>query len=70
MAEQNKGMKWNDFNKMHVEGGKLYWDNKEVLTKQVVSLRWFELCLATIAALGTLIAAIWPIALHFGLLGA
>lgn len=69
MADENKGMKWDDFDRMHVEDGKLYWDNKEVLTKQVISLRWYELCLATVAAIGTFISAAWPIALHFGWLG-
>lgn len=67
MARQ--GISLEDFDKMHVDGGKLYWDNKEVVTKQVISLRPFELLLAFTAAVGTLLSALWPIALHFHWLG-
>ncbi|MCX5579457.1 hypothetical protein [Kaistia terrae] len=69
MDQQGKEMGWNDIKKMHVKDGKLFWDGKEVMTKQVVSLRWFELVLATTVAVSTVATAIWPIALHLGLFG-
>jgi hypothetical protein len=31
----------------------LFWDGKEIQTRQVVSLRWIELALACLAAVGT-----------------
>ena len=38
---------------VHEKRNKLYWDGQEIVTKQVVSLRWFELTLATLATIGT-----------------
>ncbi len=38
---------------IHEKDNKLYWDGQEIVTKRVVSLRWFELLLAILAATGT-----------------
>ncbi|MFI5409123.1 hypothetical protein [Kaistia sp. UC242_56] len=69
MAKDGKGMAWSDFNDMSVKDGKLFWDGKEVATKQIVSLRWIELILATVVAISALVTAVWPIALQFGWFG-
>jgi len=38
---------------LHEKDNKLYWDGEEIVTKRVVSLRWYELTLATLATIGT-----------------
>lgn len=48
--------------------GRLYWKGQGVVLEQRISLRPFELGLATIASLATLTAAVWPILLHFKVL--
>ena len=38
---------------VHEKDHKLFWDGQEIVTKRVVRLRWYELILATMAAIGT-----------------
>jgi hypothetical protein len=45
--------------------GRLLWNGEEVVTKQRITLRWFELLLATIATIATVASALWPIIDHF-----
>jgi hypothetical protein len=40
-----------DFLGIHEQTGRLYWDGQELVTR--VHLRWFELILAILAAVGT-----------------
>ena len=35
---------------VHEQSGKLYWEGKEIYTRKKVSLRWYELLLASITA--------------------
>jgi hypothetical protein len=51
------------------DGQKLYWDGVAVVTEQRFTLGTFERILAGLAAAGTLIGALWPIAQYFGFLG-
>lgn len=52
----------------HVDDkGKLLWNGEEVVTKQRVTLRWFELLLATLATVATIVSAGWPIVDRFWL---
>jgi hypothetical protein len=39
---------------VHEDTGQLYWEGKEIVTKRVVSLRWYELTLLTLVAVGTI----------------
>ena len=38
---------------IHEQKDSLYWDGKEIVTRRVISLRWFELVLATSVAVST-----------------
>ncbi|WP_375570170.1 hypothetical protein ABWH92_16320 [Ahrensia marina] len=38
---------------VHEDTGQLFWDGKEIVTKQIVRLRGYEVFLATLAAIGT-----------------
>ena len=50
------------------ESGQLFWKNKPVVTKSRVTLRWFELSLAVVAAIGTLASGLHPFMVSFGYL--
>jgi hypothetical protein len=66
MAQENE-MTIRDMGRFKVKGGKLLWDGEEVQTEQQVSLRWFELTLASFATVATATMAAWPIIEHFWL---
>jgi hypothetical protein len=46
--------------------GRLYWKGKPVLVEQRLSLRRYELALATIAAGGAFLAGVHPFGASFG----
>lgn len=48
------------------DDGRLYWKGQPVLLEQKLSLRGFELTLATIAAIGAALAGIHPFGQSFG----
>ena len=50
---------------MEVEGDKIFWRGHEIKVQKQVSLGAFERILAGLAALATVIAAAFPIAVHF-----
>lgn len=47
----------------------LYFDGKKVLIERKISLEGWTLALAAVATAAGVIAALWPIAVHFGLVG-
>jgi hypothetical protein len=47
------------------DDGRLYWKGEPVVTQQRVGLEGATLALAAVATLATVVAAAWPIALHF-----
>jgi hypothetical protein len=47
----------------------LYWDGDKVVIERKVSLEGWTLALAAIATVAGVVAAVWPIAVHFGLVG-
>lgn len=47
--------------------GRLYWRGTGVVLEQRITLEGLTLALAIIGALSALVAAVWPILLHFKL---
>jgi hypothetical protein len=43
---------------IHEATGHLYWDGAEIEIRQTISLRWYELALATVAALAVVASAV------------
>jgi hypothetical protein len=65
MARSVKGL--DEYDAFEVdEAGQLYWKGKPVLFEQRVSLRLYEFVLATVAAIGALLAALHPLGISFG----
>lgn len=50
---------------MEVDGDNIYWRGKEIKLQKQVSLGSFERFLAALAALSTVVAAAFPVAVHF-----
>lgn len=44
----------------------LFWDGRPVETKRSVNLEGWSLALAIVATGATVVAAVWPVGLHFG----
>lgn len=63
-----KGLSWAATDRFGLddETGELYWDNKKIVTGQMVTLQRFERGLATVAAVAALLAAIHPFGVSFG----
>lgn len=67
-----KPLTWHQFDDLKVddETGRLYWRELPLVTRQKVSLEWPTFILAMVATAAGSIAALWPIAVHFGVFGA
>ena len=67
-----KPLTWNQFDDLKVddETGLLYWRDMALVTRQKVSLEWPTFILAAIATGAGVVAAVWPILVHFGVVGA
>ncbi len=63
----SRALTWDDTGDLGImEGtGQLLWRGREVVTKQQVSLRGFELFLATVVAVSSVAMAVFPILVHF-----
>lgn len=46
--------------------GRLYWKGQQVVTEKVVSLQTYERILATVAAIGAILAGVHPFGHSFG----
>lgn len=48
------------------DDGRLHWHDAKVSVEKKISLRWYELILATIGAFGALAAGVHPFLVSFG----
>lgn len=55
---------------VHDQTQEIYWDGNKLAVERKVSLEGWTLALAFIATGATVVAAVWPIALHFGFFAA
>jgi hypothetical protein len=67
-----KPLTWNQFDDLKVdeETGLLHWRELPLVSRQKVSLEWPTFILAAVATGAGVVAAVWPILVHFGVVGA
>jgi hypothetical protein len=66
MIMTERGMTFADMGDLHVVDGKLHWKGQAIVVDQKLSLRRYELILATGGALGALLAGVHPFLVSLG----
>lgn len=62
-----KEITWDGLGKFSVDDdGRLYWDGQAVVLEQRITLKGYELVLATVAATGAALAGIHPFGVSLG----
>ncbi|MDE0880879.1 hypothetical protein [Aurantimonas coralicida] len=63
-----RALSFDDMDDLEIDGdGRLYWKGKAVRVEQKVSLEAYQIVLATMAAVGAVLAGIHPFGHSFGL---
>lgn len=66
---ERKGITWDDLAKLEVDDvGRLHWNGEAVILEKRLRLETYQIWLATLATIGTLLAGIHPFLVSFGIL--
>ncbi|TBY52975.1 hypothetical protein E0H46_38645 [Rhizobium leguminosarum bv. viciae] len=64
------GISWDDMEYLEVgDDGRLYWKGEAVIVEKRVKLERYQIWLAVLATIGTLLSGIYPFLDHWHLLG-
>jgi len=68
---KRQGLTWDDINSFEVdeEDGHLYWNGQAVVLEKRVKLKRYQIWLAILATIGTLLSGVYPFLDHWHLLG-